>query len=362
MSPYRVRGTSALLPPSDKAEGPNGWAGGADRRETALTTGWLFGRIARSDLGTGFDIAARTGGPVAGIEYILADVFTDRPLSGNPLAVFPDADGLTDATLQAIAAELNLSESVFVSKPENPAHAARLRIFTPRYELPFAGHPTVGAACMLAAEGRFGEAVEQTVVFEEVVGPVPVRIGRSERGARATLSSPRIPEPVPIATSDAELAKMLSLDVVAIDRRAGGPAAYSAGVPFLFVPLLDRRALGQIRIDGGAWQRVLADSPAPHLYAIVSGEAGAETVIHARMFAPAMGIPEDPATGAAAAALPGFLGGDLGDGVHRWRIEQGVEMGRPSVLEVEAERRDGRFVAVRVGGAAVRVGRGRLEL
>lgn len=298
-------------------------------------------------------------------QFVTADVFTDRVFGGNPLAVFPDGGGLSDAQMQLVAGELNLSETVFVLPPEDPAHSCKLRIFTPEMELPFAGHPTVGTAYILAATGRIPLAGETTaVVFEEGVGPISVTILAKDRTPQSTqfaITARAETGPPPPAAAD--IAAMLSLE--AGDLAAGGPGvrAVSCGVPFLIVPIRDRAALGRIRVNQGVWSELLADFWAPHIYAITAdGGDGAD--LRARMFAPAMGIGEDPATGAAATAL----GADLAmqdarpSGAFAWVIAQGVEMGRPSHIHVEAEKADGVVSTIRVGGQTVLVGRGSMEI
>ena len=295
--------------------------------------------------------------------YITADVFTDRQFGGNPLAVFPEADGLDDTTMQRIAAELNLSETVFVLPPTNAAHAARLRIFTPLVELPFAGHPTVGAAFVLAQTGQLDG---DTAVFEEHVGEIRIAVQREKGrpvGARyATTATPQFGRSIPDA---GKLAEVLGLDAEAVLQEIGRlPRAVSCGVPFLFVPLRDREALGKARVDLPLWKTRLAGGWAPHLYVFTSDVGESNADFRARMFAPAMGIAEDPATGAAATALAGYLvGGDnVPDGPQQFRIDQGIEMGRPSRIEMQCDKRDGRIVEIRIGGRCVRIAEGTLEL
>ena len=294
------------------------------------------------------------------------DVFTDRVFGGNPLAVFPRAEGLADAQMQRVAREMNLSETVFVFPPDDSMNTRRVRIFTPASELPFAGHPTVGTALLLVTLGEVAaEEGEVRVVLEEGVGPVPVTV-RMEAGRPvfAQLTAAQLPTAGPLALDDASLAEVLSLaanDVEAADFR---PAAFSAGVPFAFVPVRDRAALGRVRVNVALWEERLSHAWAPHLLVFTPDAEAPGAHLRARMFAPAMGIPEDPATGAAAAALAGYLVAHQrpADGTHRWMVEQGVEMGRPSLLHVEADVRAGAATAVRVGGAAVRVADGEMEI
>lgn len=295
--------------------------------------------------------------------YFLADVFTDRVFGGNPLAVFPDGGRVPAALMPRIARELNLSETVFVLPADDPRHHARLRIFTPGMELPFAGHPTVGAACTLLQSGRIaGEGGEADVVFEEEVGPIAVTVRRVAGRCFATFTAEGVPEEGPPAPSRAELAELLGLEPEAILDGGLEPRAVSCGLPFLFVAVRDRRTLARARLQGTVWERLLADFWAPHVYVLTPDTGREDVAVRARMFAPAMNIAEDPATGAAAAALPGFLTAEMppGSGTLRWRIEQGVEMGRPSRIEVEADRAPDGITAVRVGGESVLVGRGEL--
>lgn len=291
------------------------------------------------------------------------DVFTDRVFGGNPLAVFPDAEGIAPETMQRIARELNLSETVFVTGAEGTSFA--IRIFTPLGELPFAGHPTVGTAMLLTMLGRVpaGERVAR-LVLREAVGPVPVEVRMEDgRPAFAMFAAPRVPELGPPPPAPAALAEVLS--IAESDLGGSVPAAnYSAGVPFLFVSVRSRDALARARVDVGAWERHVADAWAPHLY-VSTDDAGEDGVaLRARMFAPAMGIPEDPATGGAATALAGLLAGRdaEGNGTWCWKVLQGVEMGRPSRITVEADVLDGRVAQVRVGGGAVLVSEGEMTI
>lgn len=295
--------------------------------------------------------------------FITADVFTDRMFGGNQLAVFTDGRGLDDDTMQSIAREMNLSETVFVLPPETAQGTRRLRIFTPGRELPFAGHPTVGAAFVLAAIGDVALDGELTrIIFEEGVGPVAVMI-RAENGRPvfSQLSAAKLPEFGPPPPSTEKLASMLSLSVDDFESGAGEPRACSCGVPFLFVTLRSLDALARARVNIEAWERDLSGYWAPEIYLITHAADDAD--IRARMFAPSMGIGEDPATGGAATALAGYLT-PVGarDGVRRWTIRQGVEMGRPSTILLEADVAAGAITAIRVGGASVLVSEGMLTL
>ena len=264
------------------------------------------------------------------VDYVLADVFTDHPFGGNQLAVFPDARSLATSTMQSIARELNLSESTFLF-PSNKAGVTRdLRIFTPAAELPFAGHPTIGTAAVLVECALLKEEAPATVsddaavevVLGEGVGPVSVRVMQRNRVAWAELTSPRIPEEVGEPKPAASLAKLLGVDARAISTGQVKAGCYSAGVPFTIVPLSDKAALSSIRLDLQVWSEEFADHPAPHILAVTSEKWSVGAELHARMFAPAMGISEDPATGAAAVALGGFLAAELrlSDGTASWKI------------------------------------------
>lgn len=298
--------------------------------------------------------------------YHTLDVFTDRLFGGNQLAVFPDARGLSDARMAHIARELNLSETVFVLPPETPAGTRRLRIFTPGMELPFAGHPTVGAAFLLAAIGEIPLTGNRaSVVFEEGVGPVQVTIdGDLGKPTFARLSAAKLPEIGPPPPGSVDIAALLSLDLKDICDGELRPQAVSCGVPFLFVPLRTIAAVRRARLDQARWERRFARYWAPHIYLFSRETEQADSDVHARMFAPAMGIAEDPATGAAASALAGYLGARdrTATGTLRWTVEQGFEMGRPSLLYVEADKAEGAVTGIRVGGRSVLLGGGWVDL
>jgi trans-2,3-dihydro-3-hydroxyanthranilate isomerase len=264
--------------------------------------------------------------------------------------------------MQQLAQEFNLSETVFVLPPIDAAHTRRLRIFTPAHELPFAGHPTVGAAFVLAAIGEIALIGEHTpIVFEEGVGPVPVTLAAQDgQPTSATLTTAVPPSFGPPPPDNTALAALLGLhenDLVLGDY---APQGASCGVPFLFVTVRDRVALASIRLNRERWERVLATWWANQVYVLAFDPELPGSYLRARMFAPAMGIVEDPATGSAAAALAGYLGmrDAVQTGTLRWVVEQGFEMGRPSILTVEAVKVDGVITTVRVGGAAVLVSEG----
>jgi trans-2,3-dihydro-3-hydroxyanthranilate isomerase len=298
--------------------------------------------------------------------FCTADVFTDRPFGGNPLAVFLDARGLDTVWMRLVAREFNLSETVFVFPAERPGHMRRLRIFTPEAELPFAGHPTIGAAHVLASLGLIPLAEGVTrIVFEEGVGPVPVSIhAQNGQPVFVELTAGQLPEFGPPPPAVDSIAATLSLAASDVLGGENAPQAVSCGIPFLFVPVRGREVLARVRVDRALWQQHLATYWAPHLYVFSFDGEMPRSDVRARMFAPGLGIAEDPATGAAAAALAGYLGRHraVQGGTLRWQIEQGFEMGRPSLVRVEADTRDGTIVSVRVGGASVLVSEGTMKI
>ena len=303
-------------------------------------------------------------------EFHTADVFTDTLHGGNPLAVVPDGRGLSDAQMLAITREFNYSETVFVFPPDLKSNTRRVRIFTPGGELPFAGHPTVGCAFILASIGEIPLRSDETrVILEEGVGPVAVLI-RSKDGKPVfvQLTAARLPEIKDPPPPPETLCEILSLEpshIVADDMIE--PEAVSCGVPFLFIPLKKPEMLSWVKVDALKWEQALREYWAPEMFVFSTEDwnhifEGGH--IRARMFAPGMGIGEDPATGSAAAALAGFLGlrSETRDGTVRWTLDQGVEMGRPSRLEMEVDLKRGQLEAIRVGGASVMVSSGALHI
>jgi trans-2,3-dihydro-3-hydroxyanthranilate isomerase len=299
--------------------------------------------------------------------YAILDVFTDRPFAGNALAVLPEAAGLDDTAMQAIAAEFNLSETVFVFPPANPLHSAAVRIFTPRMELPFAGHPTVGTAVFLVSERMKDKGPgrhEAVVVLEEKVGPV--RCGVFVTGGRsghAMFDLPRKPESVSASLDREAIAAALGLTPSEIGFENHKPSAFSAGSPYVFVPVRDLDAMARATPRGEAFTATLGGvSHAMYLYCRETRVASRQ--FHARCFAPDSGIPEDPATGGAAAAFVGVIHrfDEPTAGSHHYAIEQGIEMGRPGLIQVEIDIAAGAIAAARVGGDAVIVAEGSLDV
>ncbi|HEX3534924.1 MAG TPA: PhzF family phenazine biosynthesis protein [Gemmatimonadaceae bacterium] len=299
-----------------------------------------------------------------------ADVFTDRLHGGNPLAVIPDARGLSERQMLAITREFNYSETVFVFPPELKTNTRRVRIYTPAGEIPFAGHPTVGCAFVLAAIGQLPMNGEETrVVLEEGVGPVSVLIrAKAGKPVFTQLTAARLPEINDPPPSPETLCEVLSLEpshIVADDMIE--PEAVSCGLPFLFIPLKKPEMLSWVKVDTLKWEQALRDYWAPEMFVFSTDDwsnifEGGH--ISARMFAPGVGIAEDPATGSACAALAGFLGlrSEKRDGTVRWTVDQGVDMGRPSRLDLEVDLKRGQLESIRVGGASVLVSSGTLHI
>jgi trans-2,3-dihydro-3-hydroxyanthranilate isomerase len=292
-----------------------------------------------------------------GYRYAICDVFTDTRFGGNQLAVLPEAHGLSDRQMQQVAREFNFSESAFVLPPER-GHTRRVRIFTPAAEVPFAGHPNIGTAFVLATMDAFGPIDNGiTITFEEKAGLVPITIRRREGRLWCELSAP---ERLSLGRTVApeSLASAVSLDADDVVVTTHLPQVASVGLPFLMAELQDRSALARARVNAPGFDALaaLGVTPDVHLYT----RSADEFDIRARMFAPFDGVPEDPATGSANCALAGLLShyGDATDGTASWRIGQGIEMGRPSVLEASAEKRNGIVVATRIGGASVLVSEG----
>jgi trans-2,3-dihydro-3-hydroxyanthranilate isomerase len=297
--------------------------------------------------------------------FVTLDVFTNEPLAGNPLAVVLDADGLDAARMQRIAKEFNLSETVFVLPPEDERHRARLRIFTPARELPFAGHPTVGTAVLLAlddpSDGR------DAVVFglEETIGVVSCMVEVTGEGAgQARFRLPRLPQTWGEGRDSAEAAWALGLDPTDIGFDRHLPSRHSAGVSYDLVPVRSLDAVARAKPHGEGFAKVFGDGDHPAVYVYSRETARTGHHFHARMFAPGFGMGEDPATGSAAAAFVGALMQfePLGDGEHSFVIEQGYEMGRPSEIALQVVIQSGALASAEIGGGAVVVARGELDL
>ncbi|MBC7844544.1 MAG: PhzF family phenazine biosynthesis protein [Gemmatimonadaceae bacterium] len=299
------------------------------------------------------------------VHYFTLDVFTDQRFGGNPLAVIRDARGLTSEQMLQVTREFNYSESTFVLPAETPDTTKRVRIFTPGGEVPFAGHPTIGTAIALVFTGDApsdGDSVR--VVLGENVGPVPVQV-RLVDGVPvwAQLSTAVMPTEQP-PMDRAVVADMLGLSLADLTAaEAYAPAATSCGLPFLIVPLASRAAVSRARVHEPVFARTLRGSGCAMImvFAMLDDVPGVD--VHCRVFCPDDGVPEDPATGSANAALGGYLAARTPrTGTLRWVSQQGIEMGRPSRLEIEVDKSADAITAVRVGGNAVLMSEGRLRI
>lgn len=298
--------------------------------------------------------------------YAILDVFTDRALAGNPLAVVLDSEGLDAARMQAIASEFNLSETVFVFPPSRPGTSARVRIFTPARELPFAGHPTIGTAVLLATDRLDGvtRETDAVVVLEEDIGIV--RCGcviAPGKAGKAVFDLPKLPEEKPFHGDIGLAASALGLDRSDIGFENHVPSVFGVGNAFVFVPVNGLGAIQRIKLSPAHWAGAFGN-PTASIFVYTRDCVHQDGDFHARMFAPELGIAEDPATGSAVASFSAvvmrFDGGSEGD--RRLVVEQGYEMGRPSRLELEISVQKGRLSGARIGGHAVIVGRGDLML
>lgn len=300
------------------------------------------------------------------LTFHTCDVFTDRPFAGNPLAIVLGADDLTPAQMQVLAREFNLSETIFVQRPRNPAHTARVRIFFPTAEIPFAGHPTIGCAIHLASAMGDGD-FDHDLVLEEEAGLVPVRVWRRGTETRAEFVAPVVPHavsdaPDPVAALDPDrLAAALGLTVGEIGFGTHRPGLWQGGPRFLYAPVASLDALARARPTEPVWSEQMQAAGVDSIYLYAPG---ADCDYRARMFSPTAGIPEDPATGSASAILAAQLlaSGAFGDGETRLTLHQGVEMGRPSVIGLTALIVGGRLAEVRIAGSAVPISEGRVRV
>jgi trans-2,3-dihydro-3-hydroxyanthranilate isomerase len=300
-------------------------------------------------------------------DFMTLDVFTDRMFGGNPLAVLPDAKGLTTEQMQAIAREFNYSETTFVLPPENENNTRKVRIFTPLAEIPFAGHPNVGTAVALARLGELGEVIAgQRILFEEAAGTVSVFL----RGNGGDVDAAEFIAPVINGFEDEvpadEAASALGLTPDKVKSEHHVPRVISLGLRFLYVELNDLAALAASEAAPGPVTRVSATRGLDGVFAYARVDDGANNGvdIRARVYAPVHGVMEDPASGSANAGLANILASlsDEPDATLEWTVAQGIEMGRPSRLHATAERRKGEVVEVRVAGGAVVACRGQIEI
>lgn len=291
------------------------------------------------------------------LDYCLVDVFTDRPLAGNQLAVVSKADGLLDGEMQAIAREFNLSETVFICKPQAERNSASVRIFTPHEELPFAGHPTVGAAVVLGLRNK-----ASAVRLEEKVGLVTALFEKiDKRRGEARFALPRLPARIAALNDRLGLAQALGIEVDDIGCAPFSPAVFSAGVTFHLVPVRNAEVLARIRVNPAIWDRVFSHEH-HSAYVFTQTPDEPDNDLAARMFG--MGLGEDPGTGSAAAALIGLLAehSQLATGQADFVLRQGHEMGRPCRIAMQLRTENDILVHGGIGGQAVIVGEGVLDL
>ncbi|MBL9052610.1 MAG: PhzF family phenazine biosynthesis protein [Tabrizicola sp.] len=294
------------------------------------------------------------------LTFHTCDVFTETRFAGNPLAIVLGADDLTPAQMQTLAREFNLSETIFVQAPANPAHTARVRIFFPTAEIPFAGHPTIGCAIHLANAMGDGD-FDRNLVLEEEAGLVPVRVWRRGRTTRAEFVAPVIPHGVTAAklAPVAQIAAALDLRAEEIGFPNHHPGVWQGGPRFMYVPVVSLEALARARPMEPAWSGVIRAAGVDSIYLYTPGQ---DCDFRARMYSPTAGIPEDPATGSASAILAAQLlaSGALGEGENRVALHQGFEMGRPSVIGLTIQVAGGALQQVRIAGCAVPVSQGRI--
>jgi trans-2,3-dihydro-3-hydroxyanthranilate isomerase len=290
--------------------------------------------------------------------FHIVDVFSSTPFGGNQLAILPDATGISTEGMQKIAREFNFPESTFVL-PKNDLNAYRVRIFTPRAELDFAGHPTIGTACALVMKQRVQTADPLRLILEENIGPVTVDVAQRDGSYHGTLTvSGKIDAPAG-APAPADLAAVLSIEPGEVSQ------SFFAGVglPFCFAQLKSREAVDRAAIHRAAWTATLSRAWSPNLF-FFAGDLRDRGKLYARMCAPALGVEEDPATGSACAALVGAMASkpDFAGTVYRLFIQQGVSMGRRSEIEAEARKSGGIVTSVSVSGATAYIASGEIEV
>jgi len=292
-------------------------------------------------------------------KFHIVDVFSSTPFGGNQLAVLPEAAGISTEGMQKIAREFNFGETTFVLPKNDAANTYRVRIFSPRAELDFAGHPTIGTACVLAMKqpGRLIDPIP--LILEENIGPVTVDVAQRNGGFHGTLTlSGKIEAPTG-APSPTDLAAVLSVEAAAVNQ------VFFAGVglPFCFAPLSSNEVVDRAAVNRAAWTATLARAGSPHIF-FFAGELLDGGRLYARMCAPALGVEEDPATGSACAALVGAMASqlDFAGTAYRLSIQQGVSMGRRSDIEAEARKQDGIVSAVRVRGATTYIASGEIDV
>ncbi|WP_041320326.1 PhzF family phenazine biosynthesis protein [Hyphomicrobium denitrificans] len=299
------------------------------------------------------------------LTYYVLDVFTERPFGGNPLAVVLDADNLSDADMQTIAREFNLSETVFVLTPTSAGHTARIRIFTPSRELAFAGHPTLGAAVLLAelrAPLLNGER-DAIIALEEEIGSVRVGVRlRSQAAAYGEFDAPKATETLERLSEPEEISAAVGLIPTEVGFENHKPTLLRGTNNFAFVPVANLEAMAKVKVAPQRWAQVFTARDVHGVYLYTRQSVRVQSAFHTRMFAPDLGVPEDPATGSAAAGFAYVVNefDELPDGTHKRAIEQGIEMERPSTITLTMTVGRGKLETVRIGGHAIRVAEGTL--
>ena len=293
-------------------------------------------------------------------QFYTCDVFPDKPFGGNQLAVIADARDLTTEQMQNIAREFNYSESTFIFPPEK-GHTKKVRIFTPAQEVPFAGHPNIGTAFVLATIGELGKFEQTKIVFEEKAGLVPITIEKKNKKINCELKAPQnlsIGIEVPLEFV-ARALSVLEKDIVIKNHL---PKLASVGLPFVMVELKDKTTLANAKVNMDGFEQIGKMDIMPDIFMYT--HSNDEFDIRARMFAPFDGIMEDPATGSACCALVALVTSlkKEKDGNFNWSIAQGVEMGRPSFLQARTEKRDGKVSGVWIGGNCVMMSQGVLNI
>lgn len=292
------------------------------------------------------------------LNFHTLDVFTTKPYSGNPLAVVLNADTLTTPQMQTIAREFNLSETLFVQQPDDPSHTAKVRIFFPTDEIPFAGHPTIGCAILLAESQNDGD-FETEITLEEVAGLVPVAVTRKDGQTHAEFTAPVLPYPTQFtAPETASLAKNFNLTPDDIGFASHQIGVFEGGPRFAYIPVSSSAALSSAH-PSGDWANLVKQLGTGHVYLYTPTANG----FAARMFSLGAGYDEDPATGSASAILAAQLlaSGALQDGTNSFALEQGVDMGRASQISLSVDIENRKITAVRIAGTAVRISHGTLE-
>lgn len=301
------------------------------------------------------------------LTYHILDVFTELPFGGNPLAVVLDADNLSSAEMQTIAREFNLSETVFVLNPVSGGHTARIRIFTPTRELPFAGHPTLGAAALLAelrAPLLNGER-DAIIALEEEIGSIRVGVRlRAQAAAFGEFDAPKATNAPERVAEPEEISAAIGLIPTEVGFENHKPTLLRGANTFAFVPVANLECMAKVRVAPQHWAHAFTARDVHGVFLYTRQCVRVQSAFHARMFAPDIGVPEDPATGSAVAGFASVIKefDELPDGTHKRAIEQGIEMGRPSAIALTMTIGRGKLETVRIGGHAVRIAEGTLRL